>query len=230
MKSFRFLAMAMAMALAAVLAGCARTAPVELQAESLLDRATWTYRTFRASSEPALKDFNGQLAKAKALAIFPALYKAGFMIGAEGGNGVLIARNPDGTWGQPAFYTLGAGSVGLQIGGQVAETILVVRSAGALEALVKHQAKLGGDISLTGGTVGGGLEASTTTNVGADVVVFSKASGVYGGISLEGGVMARRTDFNEAIYGVGATPESIVLDGKSSSPKTQALRDALARR
>lgn len=215
---------------AVTLAACARSAPVGVQAERLLENATWTFRTFRTSSEPTIKNFPAHLTDAKALAIFPALYKAGFMVGAEGGNGVLIARGDDGTWGQPAFYTLGAGSFGFQLGGQVAETILVVRSKGALEALVKHQAKLGGDVQVTGGTVGAGLEASTTTNAGADVVVFSRAAGVYGGFSLEGGVMARRTDYNEAVYGTGATPEAIVLEGKLSSPKTQALRDALNRK
>lgn len=212
---------------ALTLAGCAREVPLGLKAENLISRAAWTVKTFRASGEDTMKRFQGSLETAKAVAVFPALVKAGFIVGAEVGHGVLVARGADGSWGQPAFYTLGAGSVGLQIGGQVAETVLVIRSDDALKAVIEHQLKLGGDISVVGGTMGGGLEASTTANAGADVVVYSRAAGAFGGVSVEGGVMARRTDMNEAFYGAGATPESIILEGKFSSERTKALRDAL---
>lgn len=220
-----------AMVLAVVgLGACAQGVPPSMEAEALIERARWTVEEFRASQEHTMKTFQNQLAKAEAVAVFPALYKAGFVIGAEGGNGILIAKDAGGAWGQPAFYTLGAGSIGFQIGGQVAETVLVIRSRKALEAIIKHQAKLGGDISVVGGTVGAGMEASTTTNAGADVVVFSRAAGAFGGVSVEGAVMAKRNDWNEAVYGTGATPAAIVLEGRFSTPKAQGLRDALAAR
>ena len=136
---------------ALTLAGCAREVPLGLKAENLISRAAWTVKTFRASGEDTMKRFQGSLETAKAVAVFPALVKAGFIVGAEVGHGVLVARGADGSWGQPAFYTLGAGSVGLQIGGQVAETVLVIRSDDALKAVIEHQLKLGGDISVVGG-------------------------------------------------------------------------------
>jgi lipid-binding SYLF domain-containing protein len=157
----------------------------------------------------------------------PEVIKGAFVIGAEGGPGVLLARDAAGNWGYPAFYNVGAGSFGLQIGGQSAQVILVLRSQGAVESVVFHQGKLGADAQLTVGHVGAGMQASTTTNVGADIVGFSRAAGIFGGVSLEGGLISRRDDLNQAFYGPGATPQAIVLQHRFSNPQADGLRAAL---
>ncbi len=179
---------------------------------------------------PRLKSFAKFIPEARGLLIFPAVVKGGFLVAAEGGTGVLIARQKGGGWGYPAFYTLAAASFGLQIGIQDTETILVIRNDGALRSIIKNQGKFGADLGISMGFYGAGMEASTTTNLGADVLAFTNAKvGVFAGASLEGAVLARRRDFNESFYGQGATPEGIVLEGRFRTAQADRLRSVLAR-
>lgn len=214
--------------LASLLTACGRAPSPAAEAEELVDKARWTVDAFKQRQTPQSPLFRDLLAKAEGVVIFPGAYRAGFIIGAEYGSGVMLARQPAGGWSPPAFYTMGAGSVGLQIGGQVAETILIVRTQKALQALVKHQGKVGADLGITVGTVGGGMEGAVTTNLGADVVVFSYAAGIYAGGSIEGSVLARRNDYNEAYYGPGATPDAILFGQAFSNPQADPLRRVLA--
>ena len=180
--------------------------------------------------QPQLKDFVNHIPTARAVMILPAIVKAGFFFGAEGGSGVLMAQNADGTWGYPAFYTLGAASIGLQFGVQDTETILVIRNEGALKSIIRDQGKFGADLGVTMGVVGAGMEASTTSNLRADILAFTNAKvGAFAGASLEGAVLARRRDMNEAFYGAGATPEAIIFEARFKNAKADPLRSALAR-
>lgn len=210
-----------------LLSACSQTTPTITTAENLVENARWTVETFKNSDEPYLHLFHDQLPNAQGIMIFPGALKAGFIIGAEYGNGVLLARTAAGDWSQPAFYTMGAGSIGLQIGGQVSQVVLVIRSRKALEAVVKHQGKFGADIGVTVGTIGAGLEGSTTTNVGADIVAFSDSAGLYAGGTVEGAVLARRNDYNQAYYGTGALPDTILFGQGFSNPDADALRASL---
>ncbi len=178
---------------------------------------------------PELKSFVRHIPTARAVMILPAIIKAGFFIGAEVGSGVLLARNADGAWGYPAFYTLGAASFGFQFGVQDTETVLIIRNEGALRAIIKDQGKFGADLGITVGVVGTGMEASTTTNLGADILAFTNAKvGAFAGASLEGAVLARRRDMNEVFYGRGATPDAIVIQGRHKNAKADRLRSILA--
>lgn len=213
---------------AALLSACVQTAPKDIEAQSLVDRSRATLALFKARTEKPNQYFRAQLEDAQGVLIFPQVVKGAFLFGAEGGDGVLVAKNPDGTWGYPAFYTLGGGSFGLQIGGQASELILVLRSRGAVQAVVNNQGKFGGDLQLTVGNVGAGLEAATTTNFGADIVGFSRAAGVFGGVSLEGAGIIRNVGLNKAYYGSEATSAGIVLNNTFSNPGADALRQELA--
>ncbi len=210
--------------------GCAAPVPLVDRAQGLLDEARWTVETFKQMREPPWDIFDEMLAEAQGVVILPGVVKVGFLLAAEGGNGVLVARDGAGNWGYPAFYTMGGGSIGLQAGGQFSEMILVLRNRGAVESLIEHQGKLGADMEVTVGVIGAGMEGAVTTNLGADIVVFSQAIGLYGGVSVEGSVLARRIDYNEAFYGAGATPRAIVIEGKYSNPKADPLREALVTR
>ncbi|MEE2746215.1 MAG: lipid-binding SYLF domain-containing protein, partial [Pseudomonadota bacterium] len=95
-----------------------------------------------------LSSFRATAKDAAAIAIFPKVLKAGFFLGAEGGNGIVMARDTTGAWGYPAFYTLVGGSWGLQAGGQQAAVVFVIRSRKALKALLAHQGKVGADIGI----------------------------------------------------------------------------------
>ena len=202
--------------------------PPGLTATNLMVTAGQTIERFRQHKD--LKEFAGQLETAHAVVILPTVIKAGLFAGGEAGNGVLVQRSNDGSWGYPAFYTLGAASFGLQIGVQDTAIVLIIRSEGALQSILKHQGKLGAD---TGATVGGrgvGMEASVTTNLGADIIAFANSNvGAYLGASLEGAVLAKRRDLNEAFYGDGATPEA-VLAGGLKNPDADQLRQVLARK
>ena len=211
------------------LSSCAdfRHAPPTV-ADNLVTHAADTVERFKTL--PQMADFKGEIATAKAIVVLPSVFKAGYFIGGEGGNGVLVVRGAGGVWSHPAFYTLAGASFGLQIGLQDTEIVLVLRSAKALKAVLDHQAKLGADAGITVGVVGMGVEASTTAALGPDVLAFANSIlGLYGGASLEGAVLVRRTDLNEAFYGPGAVPRAIVFENKYQNPKAGPLRTALAR-
>ncbi len=196
--------------------------------QEIVDESRATVEALRL--QPHVPTFSDMLSQAHAVAIFPNLYKGAFFFGAEGGNGVVLARDASGAWSYPAFYSLASGSFGLQMGGQRARAALIIRTPAALKALIENQAKLGADIGLSVATFGTGLEGATTTNVGADIIVFADAMGLYGGISLEGGALVRRGDFNQDFYGTISEPNDILTLRQRSNPKADALRAALGTR
>lgn len=173
-------------------------------------------------------NFASQLSDARALLIFPAIVKAGFLVGAEAGTGILIARDKSGRWGLPAFYSLGAASFGLQLGLQDVETILLIRNSDALKAIIKDQGKFGADLGITLGFYGSGVEASTTSNLEADIIAYTNSKiGIFAGASLEGSIIARRRDLNESLYGKGAVPEDIISKDLYKTNKANKLRSVL---
>ncbi len=197
-----------------------------LAARDVVQRSTATMENFKSRRD--LGDIFPQLRESVAVVILPRVIKGGFIGAGEGGTGVMLARRPDGSWGYPAFYTLFAGSVGLQIGLQDTEVVMAVKSERALRALIDHQAKLGVDIGISVLLVGKGMEGSTTAGLGQDIVAFANPIiGLFGGISLEGGALARRTDLNENYYGPGATPQAILLQHSLQNPDADKLRNSI---
>lgn len=194
--------------------------------QELIDKSRISFEKLIGSVE--FGELPGYLKRARAVMIFPDIFKAGFVIGGEGGNGVLMVRGSGQGWSQPAFYTLAAGSVGLQIGGQSSETVFTIMSDKALEAVLNDQMKFGGDMSVAAGPIGKGIGANTTTNLDADVYTFAKTAGLYGGLSFNGAGILRKNDWNAAYYGAGVLPQQIVIDRKVSNPNTQNLVNALA--
>ncbi len=173
---------------------------------------------------PNLRDW---VKKSKGVLIIPSLLKAGFLIGAAGGSGVMLSRNKDGSWSYPAFYTLTAGSLGLQAGVSDAEIMLVIMTDGAMGALIDKEVTLGGDASIAIGTEGAGVKGATTLDFGKDIYSFSKEVGLYGGASVEGAWVRNRAAFNAEYYGAKATPREILLERKFSNPGADMLRAVL---
>lgn len=203
----------------------ARLARALTPQQELIEKARLSFEKLITSVE--FGELPGYTKKAKAVMIFPELYKGGFILGAEGGKGVLAVRN-GGNWSQPAFYDLAAGSLGLQIGGQVSEVVLTIMSDKALDAVIDDQLKFGGDMAIAVGPIGKGIGADTTTNFQADVYSFAKTAGLFGGVSFEGAGILKDDKWNAAYYGQGATARGIVLDGKFSNPNTQGLLNSLS--
>jgi len=217
-------AFAAVLAVALLTAGLARPAMAGSASEELVEKSRFLIE--RMLVDEQLPELKGYVSRAQGLLIIPQLVKGGFILGAEGGSGVLMVRGSDGTWSAPAFYTLAAGSIGLQIGGQVSEAVFAVMNEGAVNALLGSEFKLGGELNISVGPIGKGVEASTTTNFGADVYAFSKNIGLFGGGALEGAKLFTRTELNEGYYGPGAKPRSIVIDRTFFNPQSEKLRMA----
>jgi SH3 domain-containing YSC84-like protein 1 len=169
------------------------------------------------------------LGRARGVLVVPDLVKGGFILGAQYGTGVLLARDGSGRWSGPAFYSIAAGSVGLQIGLQDAEAVYVIMTEGGLRAVVENQFKAGAEAGVAVAVVGAGASADTTTNVGADIYAFSRAVGLYGGATLDGAAILPRHSWNAAYYGGAPTPEDILFKHTVDSPQADRLRDILSR-
>lgn len=150
------------------------------------------------------------LKDAKGVFIVPQEIKGAFIVGASGGSGVLVQRvGNTNDWSGPAFYTTGGASFGLQIGGQAAGIVLLIMSDRGIAAFMSNNFKLGADAGIAVGPVGLGA-ATSTANLSADIISFAKAKGLYGGISLDGAVVATRDKWNHAYYRKSVTPIEIL--------------------
>ena len=159
---------------------------------------------------------------AKAMVIIPSAWRAGFIFGAEAGNAVMVARNEDGSWSEPTFFTIGSVSFGLQIGGQNSENILLIMTRRGMEQMLSTNVKLGADLSLAAGPVGGGAKAQTV-----DVLAFTRARGAYGGMTIEGAVLKSRQSLNRGYYGADVTPTDIIFRNKVARPNSATLQNAV---
>jgi lipid-binding SYLF domain-containing protein len=200
------------------------TAVEPIEQQGLVDKARVTFESFMADNNQSWLKEN--LNQAHGLIIVPSLLKAGFIVGGSGGSGVLIVKDhKTGQWSEPAFYTLGSGTFGLQIGAESAEVIMMVRTRKAVDALFTSSFKLGGDTSIAVGPVGEGAKS----NIMADILSFSRTKGAYVGISLEGSVIKTKDNWNEAYYGKAVSPVDIIVKGSVSNPGSEALRTSVAK-
>jgi len=159
------------------------------------------------------------LAKAEGIAIFPSTLRGGFIVGGHHGRGVLSVRSQDKrAWSSPAFLSLTGGSFGAQIGGQAIDIVLVIMNRRGLENLLKNQFKIGGDASAAVGPVGRSAEVSTDVQMRAEILSYSRARGLFAGISLNGSSIREDRDANEAFYGQPLRTRQVVLDGEAKTP------------
>lgn len=139
------------------------------------------------------------LNRAEAIAVFPGVVKAAFIIGGHGGQGV-ISRRVKGGWGAPAFFNLGGGSLGLQIGAQKTDYVLLIMNEDGLKGLMEDKFEMGGEVSVAAGPVGRAASATTNTTLDAGILSYSLSKGIFAGASLKGGVINPDNDLNEAVY------------------------------
>ncbi|MCB1969699.1 MAG: lipid-binding SYLF domain-containing protein [Geminicoccaceae bacterium] len=199
---------------------------VSNEQQRVIDRARIVVEDFL--DDPDLEHIDVYVKNAYAVFIVPDMLQAGFIIGAEYGLGVLLVRNlQTGDWSDPAFYDIYSGSLGLQLGGQASDAIFTIMNLDAINKLLTSKFKLGADASIAVGRVGASVGAGTTVRFGEDVYLFSRNKGLFGGLALDGSVVLPRQDWNDAYYGAGTTPKSILNQIKPVTPQTQGLRDAL---
>jgi lipid-binding SYLF domain-containing protein len=195
------------------------------QAQRLVDRAQVTFKEFMHDSTYSWIQQN--LDRAKGVLIFPQVLKGGFVWGGSGGTGVLLVKD-EGNWSQPAFYTMGSVTFGLQIGGEASEVLVLAMTQKAVDSLYSSSFKLGGDVSVAVGPVGAGAKANVDIpNVTADFITFTKSRGLYGGLNLEGAVIAVRDSLNEVYYGRTVRPIDIVEKHMVANRGSAELRESL---
>lgn len=194
-----------------------------LDARHAMDEAAITVERVRAELKTNIE---GPLSNAKAVLVIPSYYKLGFVVGGAYGDGMLLTRQPDGSFGDPAFYRMTSGSIGLQIGMQSAAIIFMIMTEKGLSAVLNDEFKLGANVGMTFGTLGVGAEAATTTNVGKDMLAYSTATGLFAGGALEGAAIKPRKDWNAAVYGVGNDNPSAIVQ-RSQLRTAETLKDAL---
>ncbi len=198
----------------------------KLDAEELVIKAEYTAKRMWDHPEFA-KYVRNYLRQAKGVVIVPTLLKGGFFIGGEGGSGVLMARGQNNEWSYPSFLTLGSASFGLQFGGQSSEMLLIIMTGRGLEAILEDQVQIGGEISGAIGPYGSGAEATTTTNMNADVIAYSIAKGAFIGVNVEGSALIPRESLIRDYYGQTVTPRQVVLDGAVGNSQADSLRQTL---
>ncbi|PYU42370.1 MAG: hypothetical protein DMG56_06435 [Acidobacteria bacterium] len=159
--------------------------------------------------------------KAECLIVFPSVLKAAFVIGGSYGRGAMTCRTGEhftGPWSAPTMMALEGGSIGLQLGGQATDFVLLVMNPRGARAILSSKVKLGADASAAAGPKGRTANASTDVTMRAEVLSYSRARGLFAGLSLEGSTVRPDHDANERIYGKKVEAESIVFKGTVAVP------------
>jgi lipid-binding SYLF domain-containing protein len=140
------------------------------------------------------------LSRSECVAVVPSMLKGGFIVGAKYGRGVASCRTPKG-WSAPAFFTVAGGSFGFQIGGQAVDLVMLIMNNDGMQHLLSSQFALGADASVAAGPVGRHAEGNTDWKMRAQVLTYSRARGVFAGVSLNGAVMKQDKDSTREFYG-----------------------------
>jgi lipid-binding SYLF domain-containing protein len=180
----------------AALAAFAPLAAAQSEQQKLVNAAQTSLSNFMR--DPDMSWLQTHIQSARAAIIAPQIAKAGFIFGGSGGRAVVVAKEPkSGRWAGPAFYALATASVGFQAGIAVSESITLVMTDTGMNSLLAPSFKIGGDASVAAGPIGAGAKS----DILADLITFSRAKGIYGGLNLDGTLVNTADDWNEAYYG-----------------------------
>jgi lipid-binding SYLF domain-containing protein len=161
------------------------------------------------------------LDKSECVIIYPSVLKAAFIVGGSFGRGVITCRtgaDHNGPWSAPAMFALEGGSFGLQIGGEATDFVLLVMNDSGADSVLSSKVKIGADVSAAAGPVGRTASAETDVVMKAEILSYSRARGVFAGISLEGSTMRSDDGANKSLYGKDLTANEIVRGGKVRMP------------
>ncbi|WP_458701361.1 lipid-binding SYLF domain-containing protein [Sulfurospirillum sp. 1307] len=157
------------------------------------------------------------LKQAKAILIIPSLDKVGFFIGGKYGKGVVCIKKSDGSWSYPFFVEVVGGSLGLQFGYEHISAMMIFRTQNSVNELMNKKFTLGAGASVSAGPLGSNYERNTEVNMSAEIFVYSKANGLFAGVSLEGAVISILEEKNRALYGQNLNVNQIVSGSNLSS-------------
>jgi len=191
-----------------------------------VDKASKVFREIMGTPDKAIP--RDLLDDAKCVAVFPDVIKAGFIVGGRGGRGVVSCRTGNG-WSAPVFLNLKGGSVGLQIGAQSTDFVLLFMNQKGIDSLLSDKFELGGDASVAAGPVGRQAGASTDVKLNAEILSYSRSKGLFAGLELKGVVISADKDDDRGAYGDGLTAKEILRENKgTASADLQAFPRTLA--
>ena len=165
------------------------------------------------------------LNKARCVVVLPSVVKAAFIVGGSYGRGTMVCRTGksfNGPWGAPAMYALEGGSVGLQAGGEATDFVILVMNNRGMESLLHSKVRLGADATIAAGPKGRTASADTDAYMRAEMLSYSRARGVFAGISLEGSTLRPDKTANRRLYGKQASAQKIVLEARADAPPAGA--------
>jgi SH3 domain-containing YSC84-like protein 1 len=171
----------------------------------------------------------GLLDRSRCIVVLPSIVKAAFIVGGSYGHGVMVCRTGhdfQGPWGAPVMMALEGGSFGLQIGGEATDFVILVLDSRGANALLHSKVKLGGDASIAAGPKGRTAEADTDVSFRTEMLSYSRARGVFAGVSLEGSTLRPDGSGNRALYGSDIPAEQIVREPRTDAPEGARLLDA----
>jgi len=168
------------------------------------------------------------LSKAECVAVVPSMLKGGFIVGGKYGRGLASCRNPKG-WSAPAFFTIAGGSFGFQIGGQAVDLVMLIMNNDGMQRLLSSKVSLGADASVAAGPVGRHAEGNTDWKMRAQVLTYSRARGVFAGVSLNGAVMNQDKDSTREFYGHMVTFKALLTGEVEPPPDANSFLTTLAK-
>jgi SH3 domain-containing YSC84-like protein 1 len=160
---------------------------------------------------------NNLIEKARCVAVFPSVLKAGFIVGGRGGRGVASCRTAAG-WSAPAYFNLGGGSVGLQIGADSTDFVMLMMNDKGMNSLLSDQFTLGGDATVAAGPVGRQASAETDAKLNAEILSYSRSKGAFAGLELKGVVIKPDKDDMHEVYGGSVTAKDVLNGNKVTTP------------
>lgn len=185
--------------------------------DKLLEDSVAVLEELRESKESIPSDL---LMRARGVVICPSMLRGAFIVGAGAGNCMVSYRDPKtGDWSAPAFYTLAQLSIGFQLGVESVDLLLIVGTDRGMRSLLRNRVKLGADVSIAAGPVGRGASAGTDIALKADIYSYSRARGVFAGVSLQGAVLSTNNEGIKAYYGEPINPKEILF-GKVRKPES----------
>lgn len=210
-----------------VAAQAADTATDRTKALDLANQATQVLDRIQQSPDRAIPQ--DLLRNAKAVAVVPTVVKAGFVIGARHGEGLVSVRRSDGTWSLPVFVDLTGGSVGFQAGVSSTDVVLVFRTQRGVDGIVHGKFTLGANAAVAAGPVGRNAHAATDAQMHAEIYSYSRSRGLFAGVALDGTAITVDYDDLAAVYGADVTPRRVFEGGVTNVPaQLKTFRDRLA--
>lgn len=187
--------------------------------ESQLQKATNVLNEIMGTPDKGIPQ--DLLDRAVCVGIVPSELKGAFIVGGTYGRGVLVCRKGgNGQWDAPSMFTLGAASVGFQIGGKATDVVFLVMNPEGANKLVQDSVKLGAEMSVAAGPVGRSAEGATDAQLHAEILSYSRTRGLFAGLSLDGAVVKQDKDDNRKLYGREVSAKELLIDGTVRSPQS----------